>query len=159
MIVPLVLSQLIARCAPTVGPVTMSAVVAYESGARPNAIGDNTERRSYEPASRSEAIRLAGRLLQMGHNIDAGYAQVNSDNFRAYGLSVASAFDPCTNVAAGARILTRDYAAAERTYGPGQVALVHALSAYNTGGYWRGLSYARSVYVTASQLKYEGSRR
>jgi type IV secretion system protein VirB1 len=154
VIVSFALSQLIARCAPSVGPVTMSAVVVYESGGQPNAVGDNTERHSYEPATRSAAIDLATRLLRLGHNIDAGYAQLNSSNFRTYGLSVASAFDPCTNIAVGAHILTRDYAAAERTYGPGQVALVHALSAYNTGGYWSGLGYARNVYATASQLRY-----
>ncbi len=154
MIVPVALAGLVAACAPRVGPVTMSAVIAYESAGRPYAIGDNTEHRSYFPSNASAAEALARRLLAAGHNIDVGYAQLNSANFARFGLGAASAFDPCTNIAAGARILRDAYAGAARTYGPGQVALVHALSAYNTGGYWAGLGYARGVYATAATLRY-----
>ena len=48
--VPHALLELFLRCAPSVGAVTMSALVAYESGGNPYAIGDNTTRRSYAPA-------------------------------------------------------------------------------------------------------------
>jgi type IV secretion system protein VirB1 len=157
MIVPFALAQLIARCAPHIGPVTMIAIVMYESGARPFAIGDNTARRSYDFSDRDRAAAFAGRLLEAGHDIDVGYAQVNSGNFAAYGLDASSAFEPCTNLATGGRILRGDYRAATRTYGPGQNALMHALSAYNTGGYWSGLGYARAVYATAAQLFASGA--
>ncbi|MBC5800208.1 MAG: lytic transglycosylase domain-containing protein [Candidatus Eremiobacteraeota bacterium] len=159
MIVPLALAHLIADCAPRVGPVTMNAVVMYESGGYRYAIGDNTVRRSYLPPDAASAETLARRLLRAGHNIDAGYAQVNSANFARLGLDARSVFAPCVNVAAGARILRDAYAAAARTYGPGQLALVHALSAYNTGGYWAGLGYARSVYATAHALRYARAER
>ena len=149
---PFALAQLLARCAPDVGPVTMSAIVVHESGGRPNAIGDNTARRSYDAADRAMATALAVRLLHRGHNIDVGYTQINSSNFGTYGLNAATAFDPCTNVAVGGLILRGDYNAAARRYGPGQTALVHALSAYNTGGYWGGLGYARAVYATAAHF-------
>jgi len=159
VIVPLVLSALLARCAPGVGPVTMSAVILQESGARPYAIGDNTARRSYFPADASDATRLGRALLAAGHNIDLGYAQINSSNLGPYGLDVARALEPCTNVATGSRILRAAYAGARVRFGPGQVALEHALSAYNSGGYYAGMSYARDVYATASELHYErGSR-
>jgi type IV secretion system protein VirB1 len=130
----------------------MSAVVTYESGARPYAIGDNTVRRSYFPQGPDEAVRLATNLLSAGHDLDLGYAQVNIANVRAAGLDLASAFDPCTNVALGARILRIDYARAAARYGAGQTALVHALSAYNSGGFFAGLSYARGVYAVAARL-------
>jgi type IV secretion system protein VirB1 len=159
VLVPFALAGLFAHCAPAVGPVTMSAIVAYESGARPNAIGDNTARRSYDPPSQKDAILLGAELLRRGHNIDVGYAQVNSRNFVAYGLTIESAFDPCTNVATGARILQAAYAGTARRYGPGQVALVHALSAYNSGSYWSGLGYAGAVFATARQLHYQGGQR
>jgi type IV secretion system protein VirB1 len=146
------LAALFAACAPSVGPVTMSALVAYESGTRPFAIGDNTAGRSYGPANRAEATRLALALLRQGHNIDAGYAQINSSNFAAYGLDAGNVFDPCTNVATGARILRTAYRASARAYGPGQVALAHALSIYNTGAAWPGLGYARAVFATAVRL-------
>lgn len=157
VVVPLTLSAVFARCAPNVGPVTMSAIVAYESGARPYAIGDNTQRRSYFPTTRARAQALATQLLLAGHDIDVGYAQINSSNFARFGLTAKSAFEPCTNVAAGARILRAAYLGASRSYGAGQIALVHALSAYNTGGYFAGMSYARGVYATAAALRFEGS--
>ncbi len=154
MLVPLALSGLLSSCAPRVGPVTMSAVVEYESGARPNAIGDNTAQHSYFPGSRERAEGLATELLDEGHNIDVGYAQVNSTNFAPFGLSVHRAFEPCTNIEVGSAILRRAYAGAVRRYGPGQVALLHALSAYNTGGYCAGLGYAHGVYATARTLRW-----
>lgn len=156
LVVPLALSHVLARCAPSVGSVTMSAIVAYESGARPYAIGDNTERRSYFPTDRARAEILATDLLRKGHDIDVGYAQINSANFRRFGLTPHSAFEACTNVGTGARILGSAYRGAARMYGDGQIALVHALSAYNSGGYFAGLSYARGVYATATSIRFEG---
>ena len=152
MVALMTLAQLFAACAPSVGPVTMSALVAYESGTRPFAIGDNTARRSYSASNRAEATQLVIELLHHGHNIDAGYTQINSSNFVAYGLDASNVFDPCTNVATGARILRSAYHAAVRVYGPGQVALVHALSIYNTGAAWSGLGYARAVFATAGRV-------
>ena len=64
--------------------------------------------------------------------------QVNSRNLRALGISILQAFDPCTNISAGATILSADYANASRLRGPGQAALQAALSAYNTGDFYRG---------------------
>jgi type IV secretion system protein VirB1 len=154
MLIPLALAGLLSACAPRVGPVTIGAIVEYESGARPYAIGDNTAQRSYFPASREQAEELAAQLLEAGHNIDVGYAQVNSANFQPFGLNVHTAFEPCTNIQVGSAILRRAYAGAARRYGPGQVALVHALSAYNTGGYWAGLDYAHAVYATARTLRW-----
>jgi type IV secretion system protein VirB1 len=154
MLVPFVLSALIARCAPGVGPITMSAVVVHESGAFPYAIADNTARRSYFPHDAVHAIGLARALLAAGHNVDLGYAQINSSNLTPYGLDVARALDPCTNVATGSRILRAAYAGARVRFGPGQVALEHALSAYNSGGYYASMSYARDVYATAAALHY-----
>jgi len=143
------LAQLIASCAPHVGRRTMSAVVAYESGGRPYAIDDDTARRAYFPRSRNGAARLVRSLLRAGHNLDVGFAQVNSGNFAALRIDSDSAFEPCTNLAAGARILREAYARAARTYGPGQRALFHALSAYNTGDLRAGSAYARAVFATA----------
>src|SRR5262249_7163983 len=51
---------------------------------------------------------------------------------------VEQALDPCTNIRAGATILTADYVEASQRFTPGQPALQAALSAYNTGTFWRG---------------------
>jgi type IV secretion system protein VirB1 len=83
MLAAYALASIVSHCAPAIGRVTMSAVVAYESGARPYAIGDNTSRRSYFPADRDDALELASDLTRAGHDIDVGYAQVNVANVRA----------------------------------------------------------------------------
>jgi hypothetical protein len=41
--------------------------------------------------------------------IDVGIAQINSANFGWLGLTMATAFDPCRNIAAGARVLLAKY--------------------------------------------------
>src|SRR5579863_9636497 len=105
----LALAALIRHCAPAVAPSTMAAIVRVESGGDPLAIGDNTTRRSYYPQDRATAERLARRLLDAGHLLDVGIAQIDSMNFAGFGLSLHTIFDPCINVSVGARILTDDY--------------------------------------------------
>ena len=83
MLVAYALATLFARCAPAVGHVTMSALVAYESGTNAYAIGDNTARRSYFPARRADALRLATALVDAGHDIDVGFAEINVANVHA----------------------------------------------------------------------------
>ena len=82
MIVTATLAALLARCAPSVGPVTMGALVAYESGGRAWAIDDDTARRAYFPATRPEAVATALRLVRAGHVIDVGYAQLKRVELR-----------------------------------------------------------------------------
>lgn len=64
--------------------------------------------------------------------------QINSQNLKGLGLTVEQVLEPCHNLAAGSRILSRGYAGAVKRYGHGQDALRAALSAYNTGNYERG---------------------
>lgn len=158
MLVSLALYELMHSCAPSIGTRTLAAVIAYESAGRPQAIGDNSLRRAYFPPDAASAERLATRLLAAGHDLDLGLMQINSRNLPALGLSVRAAFDPCANVSAGGRILSADYGRAERRFGSGQTALFHALSAYNAGGYWAGLAYARGVYGAAGRLRFQVRR-
>ncbi len=152
VIVPIALAALVASCAPHVGPRTMESVVVYESGANPNAIGDDTTHRAYFPTTRDTAAALAISLLRAGHDLDLGYAQINASNLARTGLDARTVFEPCANLAVASRILRDDYARAVRRFGPGQTALRHALSAYNSGGYRAGLAYANGVYATAFDL-------
>ena len=94
----------------------MAAIVQVESGGDPLAIGDNTTRRSYYPRDRATAERLARRLLDAGHLLDLGIAQIDSMNFAGFGVNVHTIFDPCINLSIGARILSDDYAFAARRY-------------------------------------------
>jgi type IV secretion system protein VirB1 len=90
----LALAALIQHCAPAVAPSTMTAIVQVESGGNPLAIGDNTVRRSYYPHDRATAERLARRLLDAGHLLDLGIAQIDSMNFAGFGVNVHTIFDP-----------------------------------------------------------------
>jgi type IV secretion system protein VirB1 len=155
----LALAALIRHCAPAVAPSTMAAIVQVESGGDPFAIGDNTTRRSYYPHDRATAELLARRLLDAGHLLDLGIAQIDSMNFPGFGVNVHTIFDSCSNLSIAARILSGDYALAARRYGSGQVALRHAIGMYNTGRLNAGQSYVRRVLVAAGIQERHWMRR
>lgn len=145
----MVLAQLLASCAPGVGPHTMASIVAVESGGAPLAIHDNATKRSYFPRTVSQAVELASHLIDAGHSVDLGLAQINSENLSALGLSLVAAFDPCRNLARGASILRADYRRAGARYGRGEFALLRAIGAYNTGSIERGDDYIARVIARA----------
>lgn len=128
-------------CAPNVAPVTLEAVIRVESGGNPLAIHVNGLRmQPMPPTSASEAARIAEGYILRGYSVDLGLMQVNSRNLMALSTTVERVLDPCTNVRDGAAVLTADYAGAARTRGDGQAALQAALSAYNTGSFYRGFA-------------------
>lgn len=129
-------------CAPTVARATIAEIVRVESGGDPLAINVNRPAgaRRLVAGSIEDAVRLAAAEIAAGHTVDVGLMQVNSRNFEAMGLTLVSAFNPCLNVAAGARILADAYSRAVMSYGEGQAALQVALSIYNTGNGRRGFA-------------------
>lgn len=131
------LLTLIATCAPMVAPTTMKAIVLEESRGHPYAIHDGRAHRAIFPATREEAITTARRLLAEGTRIDAGLAQINSQNWGRLGLTPETVFDPCSNLQAGERIVLGDYVTAPYTVDA-------AISRYNTGDESRGV---RNGYV------------
>lgn len=90
--------------------------------------------------SKAAAVTAAVAAVARGDSVDMGLAQINSRNLPALELSVDQVFDPCTNLAAGARILAAGY---QRTG-----SLTGALSAYNTGRSDSkiGVAYAQKVF-------------
>ncbi|CAN7781237.1 lytic transglycosylase domain-containing protein [Cupriavidus necator] len=149
------LSALLARCAPTVHPETMAAVVSAESRGHQFAIADAgpvklpwAQRkalvRSLYPGSLQEAVSTAQTLIANGHTVSLGVAQVNDRNLARMGVSIQDVFDPCVNIAVGGKILTDFYEKAVAKFGNGPAAMNAALSAYNSGDWQRG---ARDGYV------------
>ncbi|MBT1077205.1 lytic transglycosylase domain-containing protein [Geobacter grbiciae] len=142
-------SSLCGQCGPAVEPSTSLAIIKVESGGNPYAIGDNTERKSYAPRSKEEAVTVASKLLAQGHNIDMGLMQINSIHLRPMKLSLDEVFDPCRNIKAGSTILADFYRRNDR---PGEdkiTVLYKALSAYNTGSAWRGPGYINKILQAA----------
>jgi len=145
------IDSIIQQCASDVAPSTMAAIIKVESAGDPWAIGDNTTRSRVSPSPKSadEAARVALELLRQGHSLDLGLSQINSNNLKAYGVSVREIFDPCTNVSVGSAILSKFYLKSVAQYGPGETSLYHALSAYNTGSFYKGPSYVARILKAA----------
>jgi len=134
-----------ATLATDVHPSTVEAVVGVESGGNPVALKVNRlPGPQPRPASVAEAVRIAESYIARGYSVDIGLMQVNNRNLPALGYTIEQVLDPCTNIAAGGRILTANYADAARRMGEGQPALQAALSAYNTGNFSAGF---RNGYV------------
>jgi len=128
-------------CASNVASITLRAIARVESRDNPLAIHVNGIREQPPPArSAQQAARVAETYIARGYSVDIGLMQVNSRHLAVIGVTVEQLLDPCTNIRAAATILTTDYAAAVRTRGDGQSALQLALSAYNTGNFYRGFA-------------------
>ena len=148
----LVVALQIARtCAGGVAPETLLSVVKTESGFNAFAIGDNTDRRSYAPATLADAVALAARLVAAGHSLDLGIAQINTEagHLQARGLPLPAAFDACTGLRVGSEVLADCY---RRASGVEQARLRAALSCYNTGSFDRGAAYAARVWRVAADV-------
>lgn len=143
------MSDLIERCAPRVHPETMSALISAESKGNQFDIADagplNMPWRDRKRLVRTlhynnidEAVNEAMTLIESGHTVSLGLTQVNDRNLKALGITIRDAFNACVNIAAGGKIFTAYYVQAARQFGPGGRAMRAALSAYNSGDWWRG---------------------
>jgi type IV secretion system protein VirB1 len=97
-----------------------------------------------QPQSLDEARATAQMLEQKGYNFSVGVAQVNRANLIKYGLdSYEKAFDACSNLAAGSRILAECYANAGGDWGK-------AFSCYYSGNFVTGFrdGYVQKIYAS-----------
>lgn len=146
--------QLAAACGPTVHVETLASIAHAESSFDPLAIHDNVTGRTYRPNTLAQAVQLAGDLISVKRrSVDLGLMQINSANLPRLGLSIADTFDPCKNIAAGARVLVGGYEVPAAGL-DAQPALLRALSRYNTGKPNRGFTngYVRRVQYAAGQI-------
>jgi type IV secretion system protein VirB1 len=151
----LAVTTLAAGCAPMTAPSTLAAVAKVESGFDPLAIGVNgAHRRQLHPSSRAEAVITATRLIASGQNIDLGLAQINSANLMRLGLTVERAFDACANLEASGRVLQTAYSLSLTEAGHPNLAVLKALSIYNTGRPDRGFrnGYVAKVMAAAATI-------
>ncbi|WP_407213997.1 transglycosylase SLT domain-containing protein [Enterobacter kobei] len=73
-----------------------------------------------------------------------GLVMINSNNLSSLGITVEQVFKPCINLRASQTILKDCYSTALKSNPPGQIALRHALSCYNTGSQVRGFQTGMS---------------
>jgi type IV secretion system protein VirB1 len=134
---------LASQCAPTVAPETVLAIIQTESSGEQFALNVNGGRQPARQTNAADAAATARRYVAAGYSVDLGLGQINSRNMRWLGLTWETVFNPCTNVAALARVLTTNYNSVKAGRDP-QTALRVALSMYNTGSQTRGF---RNGYV------------
>jgi type IV secretion system protein VirB1 len=134
---------LAAQCAPGVAPATVAAIVQTESRGHPFALNVNGARQPARQTNAADAAATARRYVASGYSVDLGLGQINSRNMRRLGLTWATVFDPCTNIAALGQILSQNYRSVAEGREP-QDALRLAISLYNTGSTSRGF---RNGYV------------
>src|SRR6266545_2060163 len=135
------------QCAPDVPVITLRAIARAESAFRPYALSLNYPKRtareqglncggmflSRQPRTLEEARAWTRYLLDRGRSVSIGLLQINSEQAANLSLTPDQLFDPCTNVMAGARLLSMYYVQAASVLGEGQEALRYALSGYNSG--------------------------
>lgn len=146
------------ECAPTVAPQTMAAVVRVESSFNPFAIGVVGGRLARQPTNAAEAIATANQLHSEGWNFSLGIAQVNRHNLPKFGIGYAEAFDACTSLRVGSKILEECFTRAAKTGLQDQAALHAAFSCYYSGNFTRGFkqdfagqpSYVQKVLASAA---------
>lgn len=134
---------LIMACAPNVAPVTIEAIMQVESDRNPLAVNINTKqgepfRHSITIRTERDAVRLVRLAMAAGHTVDMGPMQVNSTHLKRFGYTIDDMFVPCKNISAGASIIERAYINALAKYKNEQLALMVALSVYNTGSESKG---------------------
>jgi type IV secretion system protein VirB1 len=142
---------LVLACAPQVHASTASALVRVESGLNPWAIGVVNGSLQRQPRSHAEAVATAHALKQAGWNFSVGLGQINVGNFERLGLTVQSAFEPCTNLGAMQTLLTECFDRARTGTPAEQPALRQALSCYYSGNFSTGFrhGYVRKVVGAA----------
>ncbi|EAA7507589.1 lytic transglycosylase domain-containing protein [Salmonella enterica] len=148
------------RCAPEVHPLTIGYLVSHESRNNPYAINVNVPKGTKSPLARQprsldEAVKTTKWLTAHGYNFDVGLGQINSANFPKLNVSAADLFNGCKNLEAAQYVLNYCYQLATKEYAPGQSALRHALSCYNTGSLTAGFTngYVSKVVAQIGQSK------
>lgn len=141
--------DLILACAPNVAPLTIQEIIRVESAGNALAVNVNKQagvvfQHPIKIKTVQDAVAVSYAAIAAGHTVDMGYMQINSANLKKLGYRIEDAFDPCKNIAGGARILLMAYAAALPRHRNEQAALRAALSVYNTGDATRGF---RNGYV------------
>ncbi|WP_437559523.1 lytic transglycosylase domain-containing protein [Acidithiobacillus sulfuriphilus] len=143
------LNHLVTECAPMVAPSTMAAIVRAESGGNPLAMWNNTTRQRIRPPNLSSAVAYLLAAMAAGQRVDVGIAQVDTQNFAAFGLTPKTAFNACANLRVGAEILRANWQQALHAGLRGQPALYHAFEAYNSGRLWGDAIYANRILGAA----------
>ena len=158
------ITRLQSTCLPTAPLSTLRAVIQVESRGNPNAmqidfpkgllkrwrLPEGTLRLKRQPTNEREALDWLAYFQSYDIFVDLGLMQVSTAEAKRRGISPESLLEPCTNLRVGWQILEDAYQIEKKTYGPGQEALQHAISRYNTGDPRRGIANGYLARVLAA---------
>ena len=146
-------ARLQSTCLPAAPLGTLRGVIEAESSGNPNAmqidfpkellkrwnLPEGTLRLKRQPTDQREALDWIAYFQSYDIFVDLGLMQVSTAEAKRRGISPESLLEPCTNLRVGWQILEEDYRIEKKTFGPGQEALQHAISRYNTGDTQQGI--------------------
>lgn len=149
------LALLFLQCAPSVSPDTLNPLIQTESGGNPFAVANVTDKTSRFFSNKETAIMYVNNLEKEGKNYSAGLMQINSANFNKYHLDNESVFDPCTNIKAGAKLLSENYH--KQKENDEQLNLRKSLSLYYSGnaktGFKKEKGFNNTSYIERVEQK------
>jgi type IV secretion system protein VirB1 len=164
-------ARLQSTCLPPAPLSTLRGVIEAESSGNPNAmqidfpkallkrwnLPEGTLRLKRQPTDQREALDWLAYFQSYDIFVDLGLMQVSTAEAKRRGISPESLLEPCTNLRVGWQILEEDYRIEKKTFGPGQEALQHAISRYNTGDTQQGIAngYFERVLAAARRLRGE----
>ncbi|ELH6567265.1 transglycosylase SLT domain-containing protein, partial [Escherichia coli] len=93
------------------------------------------------------AIEYAEKLTTENKNFSAGLTQIYSKNFPSLNLTYKTVFDPCTNIKAGAAVLTDNYL--KQKEGTDYQKILRALSLYYSGNELTGFKKEKKFNNTS----------
>ena len=158
------LTSLRTRCLPSAPESTLRAIISVESAGNPNAmqidfpkrlltrwkLSPGTLRLKRQPRNTGEALGWLAYFQNYNIFVDIGLMQVSTAQAQRLGIPPETLLEPCTNLRVGWKILEDAYAIELKTYGPGQAALAHAISRYNTGNTQQGIDNGYFARVLAA---------
>ncbi len=149
------LEALLLACAPLIASDTAHALISVESRGNPYAIGVVAGSLARQPQSLSEAVATARALEAGGWNYSVGLVQLNRANFARHGLTIETAFEPCSNLRAMQAILGDCFGRASSHAAP-QIALRRAFSCYYSGNFQTGFQHGYVQKVVTAWSRGEG---
>jgi type IV secretion system protein VirB1 len=146
-------ARLQSTCLPAAPLSTLRGVIEAESSGNPNAmqidfpkallkrwnLPEGTLQLKRQPKDQRQALDWLAYFRSYDIFVDLGLMQVSTAEAKRRGISPESLLEPCTNLRVGWQILEEDYLIEKKTFGPGQEALQHAISRYNTGDTRQGI--------------------
>ena len=148
------ITALLKTCSVIISHSLASGIIAVESNGKPYVVNVNVKNalQSYSFNDEKEAIKKSKALIESGHSIDMGMAQINSANLKKLGVGVDDIFEPCENLNAMQTVFLWGYNLPADKGLTLQEKEIAAISRYNTGSPVNGIKNGYVGKVIAARM-------